>query len=75
MGICSMGLIGNTQFELISQRRIYPWNGHATRNPDEKYIGQELANFKRAGGDYMGVAGRLNDAADITITRIFILAQ
>jgi sulfatase modifying factor 1 len=60
------GLIGNTQDELISQRRIYPWNGHATRNPQEKYIGQELANFKRGGGDYMGVAGSLNDAADIT---------
>lgn len=62
----ALGLIGNTQFELISQRRIYPWNGHATRNPDEKYIGQELANFQKAGGDYMGVAGDLNDAADIT---------
>jgi len=62
----ALGLIGNTQFELISQRRIYPWNGHATRNPDEKYIGQELANFEKSGGDYMGVAGDLNDAADIT---------
>jgi formylglycine-generating enzyme len=60
------GLIGNTQNEVVSQRRIYPWNGHATRNPDEKYIGQELANFKKSAGDYMGVAGDLNDAADIT---------
>lgn len=62
----ALGLIGNTKDELISQRRIYPWNGHATRNPDEKYIGQELANFKKGAGDYMGVAGSLNDAADIT---------
>lgn len=62
----ALGLVGNTQNELVSQRRIYPWNGHATRNPDEKYIGQELANFKKSSGDYMGVAGDLNDAADIT---------
>lgn len=61
----SLGLIGNTETELVSQRRIYPWNGHATRNPEEKYIGQELGNFERGGGDYMGVAGSLNDAADI----------
>jgi sulfatase modifying factor 1 len=60
------GLIGNTTNELIFQRRIYPWNGHATRNPDEKYIGQELGDFVKGAGDYMGVAGDLNDAADIT---------
>ncbi|HTB06914.1 MAG TPA: SUMF1/EgtB/PvdO family nonheme iron enzyme [Bacteroidia bacterium] len=60
------GLIGNTTNELVFQRRIYPWNGHATRNPDEKYIGQELGDFVKGAGDYMGVAGDLNDAADIT---------
>jgi len=60
------GLIGNTTNELVAQRRIYPWNGHATRNPDEKFIGQELANFQKGGGDYMGVAGDLNDAGDVT---------
>lgn len=60
------GLIGNTRDELVFQRRIYPWNGHATRNPEEKFIGSELANFRKSGGDYMGVAGDLNDAADVT---------
>jgi sulfatase modifying factor 1 len=60
------GLIGNTNNELVYQRRIYPWNGHATRNPDEQFIGSELADFQKGGGDYMGVAGDLNDAADIT---------
>lgn len=60
------GLIGNTRDELVFQRRIYPWNGHATRNPEEKFIGSELANFRKGGGDYMGVAGDLNDAADVT---------
>jgi formylglycine-generating enzyme len=60
------GLIGNTIGERITDRRIYPWNGHGTRNPDEKYIGQMMANFVRGGGDYMGTAGWLNDNADVT---------
>jgi len=60
------GLIGNTIGERITERRIYPWNGHGVRNPDDKFIGQILANFVRGAGDYMGVAGALNDNADIT---------
>ncbi|MBL4668587.1 MAG: SUMF1/EgtB/PvdO family nonheme iron enzyme [Flavobacteriales bacterium] len=60
------GLIGNTIAELIPDRKLYPWNGHAIRNSNEKYIGQILANFKRGRGDNMGVAGSLNDNADIT---------
>lgn len=60
------GLIGNTYGERIVERRLYPWNGHAVRNADEKYIGEMLANFKRGRGDNMGIAGRLNDNADIT---------
>ncbi|MCU0432271.1 MAG: SUMF1/EgtB/PvdO family nonheme iron enzyme [Bacteroidia bacterium] len=60
------GLIGNTIVERITDRRLYPWNGHAVRNPDEEYIGQMLANYKRSNGDQMGAAGALNDAADIT---------
>jgi sulfatase modifying factor 1 len=60
------GLIGNTIGERITDRRLYPWNGHAVRNPDERYIGQMQANFKRSNGDNMGTAGMLNDAADIT---------
>jgi gliding motility-associated lipoprotein GldJ len=60
------GLIGNTIGERITDRRIYPWNGHGVRNPDEKYIGQILANFVRGNGDYMGTAGWLNDNADVT---------
>ncbi|GAB4252797.1 MAG: gliding motility lipoprotein GldJ [Vicingaceae bacterium] len=59
-------LIGNTYEELITDRKLYPWNGHAVRNSDERYIGQILANFKRGRGDNMGVAGKLNDAGDIT---------
>jgi gliding motility-associated lipoprotein GldJ len=62
----SFGLIGNTIDERIVERRLYPWNGHWVRNPDDKWQGQMLANFVRGKGDYMGVAGGLNDAADIT---------
>lgn len=60
------GLIGNTIDELIPDRKLYPWNGHAVRNSNENYIGQILANFKRGRGDNMGVAGKLNDNADVT---------
>ncbi len=62
----AFGLIGNSVGERGVERRLYPWNGHAVRNPDEAYIGMMLANFKRGRGDNMGVAGKLNDNADIT---------
>ncbi len=60
------GLIGNTIGERITDRRLYPWNGHGTRNPDEKFLGQMMANYQRSNGDMMGTAGQLNDAGDIT---------
>ena len=60
------GLIGNTIDERIVERRIYPWNGHWVRNPEEQWQGDMLANFVRGKGDYMGVSGHLNDNADIT---------
>lgn len=60
------GLIGNTIDERIVERRLYPWNGHWVRNPDDKWQGDMMANFVRGKGDYMGVAGSLNDAGDIT---------
>ncbi len=62
----ALGLIGNTLFERVIERRIYPWNGHITRTDDKNAYGDMVANFKRGRGDYMGVAGNLNDAADIT---------
>ena len=62
----SYGLIGNTYDERIVERRIYPWNGHWVRNPEDKFQGEILANFVRGRGDYMGVAGKLNDKADVT---------
>ncbi len=59
----ALGLVGNTQDERISERRTYPWNTDALRTNDKKYYGSFVANFKRGKGDYMGVAGSLNDAA------------
>ena len=62
----AIGLIGNTIDERILDRRIYPWNGHWVRNKDDNWQGEMMANITRAKGDYMGVASRLNDGADIT---------
>lgn len=59
-------LIGNSIQERIVERRIYPWNGHYTRMDQDDMMGQIRANFKRGRGDNMGVAGHLNDNADIT---------
>ncbi|MDG2425207.1 MAG: SUMF1/EgtB/PvdO family nonheme iron enzyme [Flavobacteriales bacterium] len=64
----ALSLIGNSGEELITDRRTYPWNGHYVRNDDSrnKLYGDINANFMRGRGDNMGVAGALNDNADIT---------
>lgn len=49
-----------------THQRIYPWDGHAVRNPYGKNQGFMLANFRRGRGDYAGIAGKLNDGALIT---------
>jgi formylglycine-generating enzyme required for sulfatase activity len=51
---------------VIESRRTYPWTGHWVRQDNEEFQGDIRANFVRGQGDYMGVAGALNDAADIT---------
>lgn len=63
----AQALIG-TQWldENQTHRRLYPWDGHALRNPYGKSMGYFLANFKRGNGDYAGIAGKLNDGAMIT---------
>ena len=61
----ALGYVGNTQEENIDERKLYPWNGASVRNADRKNQGQIMANFKRGRGDNMGVAGNLNDNADI----------
>jgi gliding motility-associated lipoprotein GldJ len=61
----ALGLIGNTLYNRVVERRIYPWNGNYLRTDQKKYYGSFVANFKRSSGDYMGVAGNLNDGADL----------
>lgn len=53
--------------EVITDRNIYPWGDPSTtrsgvRNAQQ---GEFFGNFKRGRGDNMGVAGALNDNADI----------
>jgi formylglycine-generating enzyme required for sulfatase activity len=64
------GLVGNTVDERVVERRIYPWNGHWVRYDSRKkggrFFGDFRGNFMRGRGDYMGVAGSLNDNADVT---------
>jgi len=63
----ALAMIG-TQWmdENQTHNRVYPWDGHALRNPYGKEMGFFLANFKRGRGDYAGIAGKLNDGAMIT---------
>lgn len=61
----ALGLVGNTKNERIAERRVYPWNGDGLRTDHRRYMGSFVANFKRGSGDYMGVAGSLNDGAAI----------
>jgi gliding motility-associated lipoprotein GldJ len=63
----ALALQGNqasSKDELITDRRIYPWNSNTARY--KKHNGNQgdiQANFKRSRGDYMGMAGALNDNA------------
>lgn len=59
----ALGLIGNTSNERITERRAYPWNTDGMRTNEKDYNGSFVANFKRGKGDYMGIAGSLNDGA------------
>ena len=62
----ALALVGNSQYENIDDGKIYPWNGMGVRSAKRSTRGLILANFKRGAGDNMGVAGYLNDKADIT---------
>ena len=65
----ALALIGkqtSEKDERISDRRLYPWDGNTVRfQKRTKDQGEILANFKRGRGDYMGMAGKLNDNAHI----------
>lgn len=60
------GLTENTDGELLTDRKIYPWNGAYLREDSRKEKGNMKANFVRGRGDMMGMAGALNDNADIS---------
>lgn len=60
------GLTENTEGELLTDRKIYPWNGAYLRVDSKREKGQMRANFVRGRGDMMGMAGALNDNADVT---------
>jgi len=61
----ALGLIGNTVYERVVERKNYPWNGSYVRTNQSRYYGTFMDKNKRGKGDYMGVAGNLNDGADI----------
>ena len=61
------GLIENSIDENIDHGRYYPWEGKSPRDNRKQFQGQLLANFKRGGGDNMGIAGSLNDSGSRTM--------
>lgn len=66
----ALSLIGNqaeSKDELITDKRWFPWDGNTARyQRRDKHQGKMLANYKRGRGDYMGMAGALNDKGHIT---------
>jgi formylglycine-generating enzyme len=67
----ALGLIGEADGELLTQRRMYPWTGTFIREENKASKGRMKANFTRGRGDLMGMAGALNDGADITADVFF----
>jgi len=62
----ALAIVGSSVGERVYERKIYPWVGDGFRNPSSSDRGRIMANAVRGRGDYMGVAGALNDNADIT---------
>jgi formylglycine-generating enzyme required for sulfatase activity len=55
--------------ELITNKQVYSWSQNVNGLRDSRrgsWQGTFMANFKRGNGDYMGVAGGLNDRAVYT---------
>ncbi len=60
-------LIGEREYNRVINRKIYPWRGTAVRYLGKgRNRGKMMANFKINDGDYSGLAGWSDDAADIT---------
>ncbi|PJC60093.1 MAG: gliding motility lipoprotein GldJ, partial [Flavobacteriales bacterium CG_4_9_14_0_2_um_filter_35_242] len=58
--------IENREYNNITNRKKYTWNGKYTRDITKRYKGDMMANFKQGKGDYSGLAGWSSDGADIT---------
>lgn len=61
------GHVGNSIDGNIDDGRYYPWDQRGVRDDRKKFQGELLANFKRGGGDNMGISGKLNDAGSRTM--------
>ncbi|MCO4749248.1 MAG: SUMF1/EgtB/PvdO family nonheme iron enzyme [Schleiferiaceae bacterium] len=59
--------VGNRVYNRTVDRNKYSWNGSTVRNGQKGDMGDMLANYKRGGGDNMGIGGYLNDQANITM--------
>lgn len=73
----ALGLVGNNPApetkrrrgeEVVTDNNTLPWGPRNTTRYDlhNMYQGEIMGNFMRGAGDVMGVAGALNDNADIT---------
>jgi gliding motility-associated lipoprotein GldJ len=54
--------------ELIMNKQVYSWSHNVNGLRDNRYgswQGKYMANFKRGNGDFMGIAGGLNDNSSI----------
>jgi len=63
----ALGNIGNSIEGNVADGRYFPWDRNSLRDDRKPYHGEFLANFKRGGGDNMGIAGSLNDAGARTM--------
>ncbi|MGE5356277.1 MAG: SUMF1/EgtB/PvdO family nonheme iron enzyme [Deltaproteobacteria bacterium] len=65
----ALALVGKqapTKDEIYTDRRFFPWDNYTARSKrHDKNQGDMMANFRRGGGDYMGMGGNLNDKAPI----------
>jgi len=60
-------LVENREYNNITGRKKFSWNGKYTRSNTKRGRGDEMANFKLGKGNYSGLAGWSDDGADIPI--------
>ncbi|SEM38712.1 gliding motility-associated lipoprotein GldJ/gliding motility-associated lipoprotein GldJ,TIGR03530 [bacterium A37T11] len=62
----ALALGGNAEYGLITDNKVYPWNGLGVRSEKRRSHGLMMANFKISEGDNMGISGYPNDGGSIT---------